>query len=325
MKLKILSIFSLGLLLTVGLNSTIYPQGFPNKEIQMIVPYPPGGGTDILFRIIAEELTKMFRVPVNVLNKVGGSGVVGTSSILSAKPDGYTVLGTTITPLTFVPSVNTKVPYNAARDFYSLGLIAHQQKILVVKSDSEFKSLEDVINMAKKKPRELTCGTSGKGADSYFALQQLNKAAKVNITFMPFEGGGETITNLLGGHISMSFSNFGAVEPYTKVDRLRVLAVTGEGRVASNPNVPTFSERGYPQVDVKMSYLVMAPKGLPLAIIDAWKKALKAVMESPKVTSAGEKLDFVIDLQTDSEKVGLYLKEQLEKYSKLAADIGIRE
>jgi tripartite-type tricarboxylate transporter receptor subunit TctC len=297
---------------------------FPTKPVQIIVPFPPGGGTDILFRTLADGLTKVMNVPVNVVNRPGAGGIIGAKSVIAAKNDGYTILGTSISSLVFAPAASLKVPYDVGNDFEPLASIAYQPKLLVVKIDSEFKSLEDVVNAAKKKPGDLTCGTAGVGTDSHFALEIFKHAAGVDIAHMPYGGGGEAVASLLGGHISLYMSGTTAVKSYTKAGRMRGLAVSVT-RVADFPGVPSFSEKGYPQVDVTMSFFMMGPPSLSPRVAEEWKKAIVRVMEMPEVASAFKRLDNIVDLQTDSPKIRSHLKQEFERYSKLAGELGIKE
>lgn len=328
MKARIFFIVSVALLLVsvLGFSSAVFAQakGYPNQPIQIVVPFRPGGANDIFYRTLADGLTKILKVQVNILNPSGGGGAVGTSQVVNAKNDGYTLLGTDTSPLTFVTATNSKVPYDVVRDLEPIAFIAHQPKLLSVLADSEFKTLENLVDFAKKKPGDLTCGTAGLGSDSYFALEQFKNAAKINIAHMPFGGGGEVISNFLGGHINIYVGSPPVVKSYIKAGKVRGLALSG-ARLPDFTGVPTFAEKGYPQVEVKMEFFLLGPKGLPAEIINVWKNTLKEVLEKTEVATALKRLDYIIDLKTDSQSLRNYLRDDIEKYTKLATQLGIRQ
>jgi len=309
-----------------GLYGSSYGQGtgFPNQPIQIVVPFVPGGSNDVFYRALAEPFSRVLKVPVNVVNQGGGGGAVGAKFVANAKNDGYTVLGSDTSPTVFAVAVNSKIPYDVLRDFEPIAWIANQPKIVVALADSEFKSLDDLVSLAKKKPGTITYGTAGLGSDSYFCFEQFKHAAKVDITHMPFKGGGELLPNFLGGHVNLYCGSPVAHKTYIKQGKVRGLGLTGY-RVPDIPDVPTFAEKGYPQVDVMMTFFLMGPKGVPAEVINVWNKALKTVLEMPDVIATLKRLDYKIDLKTDPNAMRSYLKTEIDKCTQMATQLGIRE
>lgn len=322
MKTKGFARFLIFILILVGWTGEGLSQDkYPDKPIQIVVPFGPGGSSDLCFRVLTGELSKVLKVPVNVINRTGASGLVGTDFVANSKPDGYTLLGTSSAPMTVAPAIDPK----AERDLDPLAIIAYQVVAFTTRSESEFKSLADVIAYAKKKPGELTCGTSGIQTEPFFNLEILKSAAGVDIRHVSIASSSEGITNVLGGHINFWFGSLSTSYSLIKAGRIRGIAITGNKRLEEFPNVGTFSEGGFPQVNVNLVITMMGPKGLPPAMIKVWGDALKVVLAHPEVVASLSKLHYMVDLQTETESLRKYFKGELERFSGIAKELNIRK
>jgi tripartite-type tricarboxylate transporter receptor subunit TctC len=322
MKAKGLIIFLLIGLFIVGFDSVVFPQEkYPDRDIQIIVPFGAGGASDLCFRSLTGELAKILKVPVNVINRTGAGGLVGADAVANAKPDGYTLLGTSSAVVTVAPAIDPK----ALRDLDPVALIAHMPIIIATRSESEFKSLEDVVSYAKKKPGDLTCATSGIQTETYFSFEIFKSTAGIKIKHVPIPNSAEALNNLLGGHINFYCGSYAATYSLMKAGRIRGLAFTRDGRVDEFPDLPTFAERGFPQVNVKLIITLMGPKGLPPIVNKTWQDALKVVLKNTEVITSLNKLHYNIDLQTDTGKISEYLKREFEIFSRIAEETGIRK
>jgi len=317
----IITVFILVLLL-VGWSSVGRPQEkYPDKPIQIVVPFGPGGSSDLFFRSLTGELSKILKTPVNVVNRTGASGLVGTDFVANSKPDGYTLLGTSSAPVTVAPAIDPK----AERELDPLAILAYQVVAFTTRSESGFKSLADVIAYAKKKPGELTCGTSGIQTEPFFDLEIFKSAAGVDIRHVSIASSSEGITNVLGGHIDFWFGSLSTSYSLMKAGRIRGIAITGNKRLQEFPDVPTFAEGGFPEVNVHLVITLMGPKGLPPSVTALWAESLRLVLSHPEVLASLGKLHYVVDLRTETEPLRKYFKGELERFSAIAKRLNIRK
>jgi tripartite-type tricarboxylate transporter receptor subunit TctC len=244
-----------------GFNSVGYSQvkEYPNKPIQIIEAHPPRGGIDIIFRLLSEELSKTWKVPVNILNKPSAAGAVAASEVANAEKDGYTFLGMHLGQLTAMSVANPKSPVHLLRDFDPVEVNTIAAQLLFTRSDSKFKSLEEVVDYARKKPGEVLCGTTQLGSSFHLIALLLNRVAKINISILPVEGSQEVITNVLGGHFDLGTTLDVLALPHVTAGKIRVLVSDIKSSI---PDVPTFAEKGYPQINLITSMTLLGPKGV---------------------------------------------------------------
>jgi tripartite-type tricarboxylate transporter receptor subunit TctC len=320
MKAKILWMFLITTILGIGFHSVGYGQEkYPSKPIQIVVPFGAGGSSDLFFRSLTDELSKVMKVPVTVVNRTGASGLVGADFVANSKNDGYTLLGTSSAPITIAPAIDPK----DARELDPLALLAYQANIIATRNESEFKTLDDLVEYAKKKPGALTCGTSGIQSEPYFDLELFKSAARIDLRHVPISSSREGITNTLGGHIDFWFGSLSTSQSLMKAGRIRGLAVCTDRRLDSFPDIPTFAEKKYPQVNVNLIITLLGPKSLPPAVIKTWEDALKVVLGNPEVAASINRLNYDVDLQIGTEKLRAYFKEEVERFSKIAKEKGI--
>jgi tripartite-type tricarboxylate transporter receptor subunit TctC len=233
---------------------------YPDKPIRIIAPFAPGGGVDIMARLICDFMSKDFGKPVTVENKPGAGTIVGTMAAASSAPDGYTLLMAS-TPFAINPSINAKLPYDTFKAFTPVALVARSFDIVVVNPKLPFMSIQDVIAYAKANPGKLNFGSPGIGSSPHLAGEFFKSLARVDITHVPYKGSAPAITDLLGGQIQMIFSTVPAAASYVHSGQLRALAVTSAQRSAAYPDLPTVAEAGVTGYVVESWYGLYAPTG----------------------------------------------------------------
>jgi len=321
MRSKIIFTFIVLAILSIGLSSTAYAQAkYPNKPIQLVVAYGAGGAQDIFWRSIREDLEKALKTPISVVNKPGAGGALGADFVANAKSDGYTLLGVSDSTKTVIPAVDPK----AVSDTHVIALVFRTPLGWVVRSESNFKSLKDVINYAKEKPGALTCATQGIQVEAYFDLQIICQAAGIKITHVPNPKATDAMANVMGGHVDFWLGSLPGILPLSKGGKLRVLGITWDHRLPDNPDLPTFAEQGFPQANLDLHAGLWGPKDLPQDVFNVWQGALKSVLGNPDTVTSLRKSSMYVDLQVDREKINKTIKEQFERVSQIAIKEGIR-
>jgi tripartite-type tricarboxylate transporter receptor subunit TctC len=248
---------------------------YPTRSIRLVVPFAAGGGTDLLARLIAPKLTEVLGQQIVVDNRGGAGSVVGTEIVAKAPPDGYT-LGFFDSAFTINPAINPSLPYNTEKDFSILNIVATSPTMLVVRSSLPVKTIEDLVKLAKASPGKLTFGSAGPNSSGHLTGVMFNVAAGVDIRHVPFKGAGAAITDLIGGHIDVTYVVPGSVLSHVKAGLMRPLATSGSKRTPVFPDVPTFESVGLGAVNPGNFRFLVAPAGVPRAIqqrlIDAMEK-----------------------------------------------------
>lgn len=252
---------------------------FPNKPIDIVVPFSPGGGTDQISRTIADAMSKSLKETVLVLNKPGAGTIIGTGYVAKSKPDGYTLVMATFAHAVN-PSLYKDIPYSTDKDFAPVALIGTSPNVLVVNSHSPYKTVKDIIDYAKANPGKLTFGSYGAGTSAHLAAALFENLAKVKMTHVPYKGSSPAITDLMGGQIDMVFSTAASVAQFVKSGQLRALAVTSKERSSVMPNLPTIAESGVPGYEAESWYGLLAPAGTPADVIQKLNVAVGHAIES---------------------------------------------
>jgi tripartite-type tricarboxylate transporter receptor subunit TctC len=258
-------------------------EDYPNRPITLVVPFPPGGSTNIVMRIIADKLSELLGQQVVVDNRAGAGGTVGTRSVAKSTPDGYTIsLGYTGT-LGVGPSLYPNVGYDPRKDFAPIGRVATAPNTLVVHPSFPAKSIAELIAYAKAHPGQVNFGSAGVGTVSHIAGEYFASEAGIKLTHIPYKGTGPAMTDLLGGHIPMAFAPIPASHENAKSGNLRMLAVTSLQRSSLMPDVPTVAESGLPGYEAVLRYGLVAPAGTPRAIVERLNKELNKALASDDV------------------------------------------
>lgn len=261
--------------------SRAWGEAWPDQTLHMIVPRSPGGGTDILMRILSPGMRDKLGQPFLIENKPDASAVVGPNLVSHASPNGYTFLASD-NAFYQNPAVLKSLPYDTIKDFSGVTMLAQAPVILVINADVPAKNLEELINYAKSKPGKLTFGSGGIGSSTHIAGVQFNLAAGVKITHVPYRSSGPALDDLLGNHITMQFGGISSVKSQVEAGKLRAIALTGSKRDPSMPDVPLFQESGL-NVDMISVWGIHAPAGTPLEIRRRLRDTFVDVMKAPAV------------------------------------------
>ena len=294
-------------------------QDYPAKPIRLIVPFPPGGGTDIAARTVANKLSETLRWTFVIENKPGAGGNLGVEQAVKSPPDGYTLVIGQTSNLAINPALYAKLPYDPLKDLSPVALIVSAPVVLVVAANSPYKSLGDLVAAARRDPGAVTFASPGNGTVSHLAGELLQRASGVKFTHVPYKGAAQAMTDLLGGQVQSFMSSVPSALAQIKGGRLRAIAVTSAKRAAEMPEVPAIAESGYVGLDATTWYGLLAPAGTPAAVIKRLNAELNRVLEMPDVrqrlaAEGGEVLGgspegFASLLKADRAKWGRIVKE----------------
>lgn len=297
---------------------------YPEKPIQIVVPYGAGGSTDLALRSLASVIHEYIGQPVVIVNKTGGGGAVGVSYGVKQEPDGYVLMGGAIGAHVMTPAANASAGYTP-EDFTPIAMTQMNPNVLVVKADSPYKSVEDVIEAIKADPGKYKQSNPGPGSIHNFGFTQLLQAADLPpdaVVSVPFKGSAPAVAALLGGHVDFHQTNLTGVIELIQGGELRALAVTSKDRLEDLPDTPTYTELGYPEVNIFGWRGVIGPKDLPKEVVDKWAEAIKKTQEAKAWRKLVGKLgDIPTYMGPDEFKA--FIDESFDKYRQMAKDLGI--
>ncbi len=301
--------------------STQAQSHYPAKPIRLIVPFVPGGSTTIVARMIGQKLTDAWGQQVVVDNRGGGNTIIGSEAMVKAAPDGYTILHVTSTHV-INPSL-LKTPYDAVKDFAPVATMVGTETLLVVNPSLPANNLQELIALAKAKPGHLNFASSGSGTTNHLAIELLSILAGIRMQHIPHKGAGPAVTDLIAGQVQVFTNNALPLTPFVKSGRIRALAVSGETRLLSLPDVPTFTQAGLPGYEVKSWQGLLAPAKTPGAIIDKLSNEIGRILRTPEVR------DTLLVMGADPlvstpRQFSELIKADLVKYAKLIKDAKIR-
>ena len=268
--------------LTTLLSSpTVAQSNYPNKPINFIVPYGAGGGADSRSRQIAQKMSVILKQPIIVDNKPGAGGNIGTEFISRAAPDGYTIGMGNFAPMAVNKTLFANLRYDPETDITPIVLVEKGPLVLVVNPNSPYKTVQDIVAAAKAKPGSLTFSSGGIGGSHQLSAELFEQNAGIEMIHVPYKSGSAGLTDLMAGNVTMMFDQMYSAMPSIKADKLRPIAITSKKRSPLLPNVPSFSEVGYPKVEVLNWQGLIAPKGTPKAIIDKLNAAANEALKDP--------------------------------------------
>ncbi|SIQ60703.1 tripartite tricarboxylate transporter substrate binding protein [Pseudacidovorax sp. RU35E] len=297
------------LTLGMALSAPALAQTWPAKTINLVVPFPAGGSTDMVARAIGPRITAALGQPVVVDNKAGATGTIGATFVKRAAPDGYTFLVTSLGPLVIAPHLIKGVQYDALKDFDTITVAVQAPNVLVVPANSPHKSLADVIAYQKANPGKMSFGSSGTGSSDHLTAALFWQQTQTSGLHVPYKGGAPVITDLLGGQVDASFQNINAVMQYIKAGKLRALAITSDKRSPLLADVPSLAEGGVKGVDVYSWQAIVGPKGLPADVRKRFHDAVVAGLNDPTVKDPFTALGFEIVANTPEQFSAFQQKE----------------
>lgn len=295
---------------------------YPNKPIKFVVPYPPGGGTDVIARILQTKLQAELGQPVLIDNKGGAGGSVGTDIVAKSPADGYTVLFT-LSSHTINPAIFAKLPFDTLKDFEPVGMVASLPQILVANTAVPARNVGELIAQAKAQPGKFSYASVGNGSPGHLAGEMTVLRTGAPMTHVPYRGGGPAITDVIGGQVPLLWVSIPAAAQFVKSGKLKALAVSTVKRSSAFPEVPTMQESGVPDFEVDSWYAMLVPARTPRPVIERLNKALNTVLQDTAIRS--QLLEQGAEAVGGTpEALGQVIAAELPKWAKLAKDSNIK-
>ncbi len=287
LRFAIISGFSVGVLTAGSLSIAQTNSAFPNQSIRMLVPYAPGGPTDITARVVAAEMSKTIGQSIVIDNRPGASGMIGSEMVTKAAPDGYTLLANASIHV-INPSVYSDMRFDAIKDFTPITLLAQVPLVLVVPANSPIKSVKDLVQFAKANPGKVNFGSAGSASAQHLAGESFKIAAGIQMQHIPYKGSAPALTDLAGGQLQLMFDSMPSATPMINSGKLRPIAVTTTTRAKARPDLPTIAESGFPGFDISTWYAYWAPKGTPADIVEKLAASAAQALKNPEVIAKYE-------------------------------------
>jgi len=299
------------------------PAGYPDKPLRLIVPFPPGGGNDILARTVSQRLSEVIGQQVVVDNRGGAGGLIGAQTAANAAPDGYTLFLGSIGNLAHMPALRKDLPYDPTRDFAPLTLLANSSFVLGVNVGVPAKTVKEFVALAKAKPGSLNYGSSGTGSSLHMTGELFKHVTGTNIVHVAYKGSAPALTDLIGGQVQVIFSTMPPILPHVKSGKIRALGTSGPKRAASAPDIPTIAEGGVPEFVVLNWQGMLVPRNTPPAIVQTLHAALVKTMSAPGMSDT--MISQGLEAATSTpEKFGALIRSEVAKYRKVVAAAGIK-
>ena len=299
-----------------------HAQKFPDKPIRFIVPFPPGGGNDILARALAPRMAELLGQPVLIDNRAGAGGNIGTDAAAKAAPDGATIVIAS-NQVTINPWLIAKLPFDIEKDFAPVALVASVPMLLAVNPAVPAQNIRELIALARASPGKLNHGTPGTGTPQHIAFEVFNHAAGVQIAHIPYKGTGPVIADLLGGQVQAAIGTMASMEPHVKAGKLRALGVTTPKRSAAMPSVPTIAESGLPGFEVPLWYSILAPAGTPKDIVARLSAEIASTLATPEIRDRLVGQGFEVSY-LNAEQMGELIRRDIARWQKSVKDIGLK-
>ncbi|MGH8616074.1 MAG: Bug family tripartite tricarboxylate transporter substrate binding protein [Burkholderiales bacterium] len=305
------------------LSTSVSAQDYPNRPIRYIVPFAPGGPTDIMSRAFAEKIGAAWGQQVVVDNRGGAGGTIGAEVVARSAPDGYTVMIGHVGTHAINVSLYQKVGYDPVKDFQPISLLATLPFVLVVNAGFAPRSVKELLALAKAKPGSINFASAGSGGPTHLAGAMFKSAAAIDIVHVPYKGNAAALTELAGGQVQMMFSNMLTAMPHVRTGRLRALAVSTAKRSPQAPELPTVAESGVPGFDVTPWYGVLAPAGLPAPLVAKWNREIVRIVPLPDMKERFVSQGIDLASSTPAE-FGSLIKSEIPKWRKVVKDTGAK-
>ena len=298
-------------------------QTLPGGPVRIIVGFAPGGGTDILARVIGQKLQTLWGVPVLIENKAGAAGMIAADYVAKQPSDGNTLLMAHINSHAIAPALTPRMTYNVETDFTPVVLVGITPNLLICNEQQASKTVKDVVELCRKNPGKVSFGSAGNGSAQHLALEMFKLAAKIDAIHVPYKGSGPMLTDLIGGQINYSFDTMTAATPHVKSGRAIAIAQTRSKRAKGHPNVPTMIESGYPGFEATTWYGLVGPGKLPLALVRRMNEDINRVLLMPDVAEKFEQYG-AEDGGGSPEKFGEFIKVEAQKWAKVVKDANVK-
>jgi len=300
----------------------VYAQTYPVKTLRMVVPFAPGGGTDVIARHLAARMSESMKRPVVVDNRAGANGIIGTEIVARAPADGYTLLFVS-SPHSVNPSLYAKLPYDTLRDFEPVSMAATSPYVLVIHPSLPVRNVKELIALAKTRPDQIDYGSGGSGSSAHLTAELFNQVAGVKLREIPFKGAGPALTALLSGQVAVVFGNALTVKPHIQSGRLRALGIASAKRSASAPEMPTIAEAGLPEFRAEAVLGLLAPARTPRPIIETLNAEVHKAMRLPDTVEAMRSVGVDIALSTP-EEFGRLIESEMQRWGKVTRALNLK-
>ena len=319
---------SLHVVAVLAIAGAVFPavtdaQNYPAKSIRLIVPFPPGGSTDLMGRVLGAKLGEAFGHQVIVENRPGASGMIGNELVARATPDGYLLTLGTIGAMSVNQSLFKSVPYDSTRDFAPITLTGNVENLLVVHPSVPVHNVKELIALAAGKPGILIFASSGTGNAPHLAGELFNQLAKVKLVHLPYKGGGPAMIDLVAGQVSLSFASMPSSLPFAKSGKLRALAVGGVKRSAAAPEIPTVAENGLPGFEITDWQGLLAPAKTPVAVIERLHRETLRILNEREVKERLAAAGLQVVTTTPSQFAD-FIRAEIDKWGKVIRTAGIK-
>ncbi len=319
---RLATLCAAGLLAVLPCANSYAQATYPNGSVKFIVPYPAGGSTDIIGRLIGQNLSDNWKQPVVVENRTGASGAIGTSAVIAAPADGYNLL-MGITVLIQMPHLKNDLPYDALRDLTPISQVALSTDLLAVSNSLPVNTLEELIALVKANPKKYSYGSYGNATSSHIRGETLNREAKIDMTHVPYRGSAPMLADLMGGHLPIAFVDVGSAYGHLNSGKFKVLAVSGTQRLPFLPNAPTMQERGYKGFEPYGWFAVFVKAGTPKEIVDKLSREVSAIVKKPEISAKLIELGLV-PVGGSSEELAAAMKRDSAIWGQLIQGGGIK-
>ncbi|EJO33023.1 Bug family tripartite tricarboxylate transporter substrate binding protein [Achromobacter marplatensis] len=308
--------------LAAGIAPAVHAQSYPERPIKLVVPWPPGGATDALGRLLAQRLTERLGQTVIVDNKAGAGGNIGTAAFVREKADGYTLLMATSSTNAANPHLYSRLGFDAAKDFAPVAFVAEIPNILEVPKQSPFKSVADLVAAAKAEPGKLNYGSGGVGSSQHLAGAMFKYLTGADVLHIPYKGSGPAVSDLLAGQVDMMLDTGSLAQ--VQAGALRALAVASRQRLPALPDVPTFDEAGVPKMYASAWYGIVAPAGTPADVVQRLNKEVNAVTSTPEVKQRMESMGALVPAGQTPEEFSTFIQSEIARYAEIVKISGAK-
>ncbi len=298
-------------------------QSYPTKPIRLMVPFPPGGSTDIVARIVAQKLGSQLGQPLVIENRGGAGGTLGTAVVAKAPADGYLLTVASTSTHVVAPSVYTRLEYDPVKDFAPIGLMAVSPYLLVVNPAVKAKSVKELVDLMRSQPGKLNYASAGIGSTTHLAMEMLKGVSQTFALHIPYNGNGPAGTAVVAGQVEILFGSLPALLPHARSGRVRPIGVGTPKRSPSLPEVPTVAESGYPGFDASLWLAIMAPAGTPAPIVERLNRELVGAVSSKETSAALDKAGAEPLTSTPAELAAM-IRDGVAKYAKVIKDAGVK-